>query len=128
MLNRKSFAAVACAAALVVAGARNAHALTTITGTVGSTGYLLTGSPVNVTANAVLKISFETTTAGHNLELCAGSTADFAAGRCATRLSDSGGPGFTFLTIVDAASLNGKSLYVFNVVGVNPASFLFTIE
>jgi hypothetical protein len=60
-----------------------------------------------------LKIAFETTTAGDNLALCAGTAADFAAGQCAIRLSDSGGPGFTFLTIVDAATLNGKILFVF---------------
>lgn len=128
MLNRKSLAVVACAAAFVVAGARDAQALTTITGTVGGTAYLLTGSPVNVTANVVLKMTFETTTSGANLELCAGGGADLAAGRCATRLSDSGGPGFTFLTMVDAASLNGKILYVIKAVGVDPASFRFTIE
>jgi hypothetical protein len=116
-----------CVAAFALAGARNAQALTTITGTVGSK-YLLTGSAVNVTTNAVLKITFETTTAGENLELCAGSVADFAAGNCATRLNDSGGPGFTFLTIVDAASLNGKQLFVIRAVGINAASFKFTIE
>ena len=68
------------------------------------------------------------TTAGENLSLCAGSISDFAAGRCATQLNDSGGPGFTFLTIVDAASLNGKHLYIIRTVGINPASFRFTIE
>ena len=129
MVNRKSFAAMVCALALMFADVRNAQALTVITGTVGSTGkYLLSGSPVNVTANAVLKISFEDATAGTNLELCAGTTADFGAGNCTTRLSDSGGPGFTFLTIVDAASLNGKFLYVIRVVGSGAASFVFTIE
>ena len=109
------------------AGADNAHALT-ITGTVGFGKYLLTGSAVNVTTNTVFKISFETLTAGENLALCAGSIADFAAGHCATQLNDSGGPGFRFLTIVDAASLNGKYLYVIREVGINPASFVFTIE
>src|SRR5579864_921669 len=111
MLNKKSFATLVCAAALVSAGARNAQAMT-ITGTVGSGKYLLTGSAVNVSTNAVLKMSFETTTSGENLELCAGSISDFAAGICTTRLSDSGAPGFRFLTIVDAASLNGKQLYI----------------
>jgi len=128
MLNAKSFATMVCAAALVFAGARNAQALT-ITGTVGTGKYLLTGSAVNVgSTNAVLKISFETTTAGENLELCAGTSADFAAGACPIRLNDSGGPGFRFLTIVDAASLNGKQLYIIRAVGVNPASFTITIE
>jgi hypothetical protein len=50
------------------------------------------------------------------------------SGTCPTRISDSGGPGFVFLTIVDAASLNGKLLYVIRVVGINPASFKLTIE
>jgi len=110
-------------------GATKAQALT-LTGTVGgtSTKYLLTGSAVNVSTNAVFKISFETTTTGDNLALCAGTSADFAAGRCATQLNDSGGPGFIFLTIVDAASLNGKQLYIIKEVGINPASFSFTIE
>jgi hypothetical protein len=116
-----------CAAAVVLGGARVAEALT-ITGTVSGQKYLLTGSAVNVSANALLKISFETTTPGENLELCAGSIADFAAGHCATELNDSGGPGFRFLTIVDAASVNGKHLYILKVVGFNPASFSFTIE
>jgi hypothetical protein len=127
MLNRKSIATMLCAAVLVAVGARNAEALT-ITGTVGSQKYLLTGSAVNVTTNAVFKISFETTTAGENLSLCAGSIADFSAGRCTTQLNDSGGPGFRFLTIVDAASLNGKQLYIIRNVGINPATFSFTIE
>lgn len=116
-------------AALLFAGAQNARALTTITGTVSSTGkYLLTGNPVTVTTNAVLKITFETTTGGDNLELCAGSGEDFITGRCPTRLSDSGGPGFVFLTLVDAASLNGKIIYVIRAVGIGNASFRFTIE
>ena len=127
-MNKRTFAA-AVAAIFLVASARNAMALTTITGTVGSTGkYLLTGTPVNVTANAVLKITFETTTVGVNLALCAGSGENFQAGTCGTQLNDSGGPGFTFLTIVDAASLNGKILYVIREVGINPGSFKFTIE
>ena len=121
---------VVCAAVFVFTGARNADALS-ITGTVGpgpGAKYLLTGSAVNVTTNAVFKMSFETLTAGENLALCAGSVADFVAGKCATQLNDSGGPGFRFLTIVDAASLNGKQLYVIKEVGINPASFVFTIE
>jgi len=131
-VNRKSFATMVCAAALVFAAAKNAHALTVITGTVGpgpAAKYLLTGSAVNVTnGNAVLKITFEVTTPGENLALCAGTVSDFVAGKCATQLNDSGGPGFTFLTIVDAASLNGKHLYIIKEVGTNPAGFLFTIE
>ena len=128
-MRNRTLAAVAITALLLLASVRNAVALTVLTGTVGSTGkYLVSGSPVNVTANAVLKITFETTTAGANLALCAGSGSDLAAGTCPTRLNDSGGPGFTFLTIVDAASLNGKFLYVLREVGINSASFRFTIE
>src|SRR5215831_8373095 len=127
MLSRKFLATTVCAAALIFAGAGNAHALT-ITGTVGVGKYLLTGSAVNVTTNTVFKMSFETLTAGENLALCAGTVADFVAGKCATQLNDSGGPGFRFLTIVDAASLNGKQIYIIKEVGINPASFTFTIE
>ena len=50
----------------------------TITGTVGSSGkYLVTGIPVDTTANAVLKIAFENNTSGTNLGLFAGTTANF---------------------------------------------------
>ena len=130
MLNRKLFATSVFTAALMCGFVGKAHALT-ITGTVGpgpAAKYLLTGSAVNVTTNSVFKISFETITPGENLELCAGSIADFVAGKCATQLNDSGGPGFRFLTIVDAASLNGKHLFLVKAVGINPASFVFTIE
>ena len=99
MLKRATLAAAFCVAVLALVGASKADALT-ITGTVAGPKYLLTGSAVNVTANTVLKISFETTSPGENLALCAGSIADFVAGRCATELNDSGGPGFRFLTIV----------------------------
>jgi hypothetical protein len=127
ILKRTALATVVCAAVLTLGGASEAEALT-ITGTLGSGKYLLTGSAVNVSTNAVFKISFETTTPGENLALCAGSIADFSVGHCATQLNDSGGPGFRFLTIVDAASLNGKQLYIIREVGINPASFSFTIE
>lgn len=128
-MNLKRSAALVGIAVLFVAGARSAQAETTITGTVTSTGkYLVSGAPVSVTTNAVLKITFQITTPGENLALCAGSSADFEAGRCPIRLNDSGGPGFVFLTIVDAASLNGKFIYVIREVGINPASFRFTIE
>ena len=130
MLKRTVLATAVCAALVTLGGASKANALT-ITGTVGpgpGAKYLLTGSSINVSANTVLKMSFETTSAGENLALCAGSVADFASGHCATQLNDSGGPGFRFLTIVDAASVNGKHLFVIKEVGVNPASFVFTIE
>jgi hypothetical protein len=129
MLTKISALATAiCASVLLLGGASRADALT-INGSVGpGAKYLLTGSAVDVSTNAVFKMSFETTTPGENLALCAGSGADFIAGRCATRLNDSGGPGFRFLTIVDAASLNGKILFVIKEVGLNPSSFSFTIE
>ena len=128
ILKRTSLAAAACAALLALGGAGEVQALT-ITGTVEAAGkYLLSGAPVNVNTNTVFKMSFKTATPGNNLELCAGTAADFSAGHCPTRLNDSGGPGFRFLTVVDAASLNGKLIYVIRAVGSSPASFIFTIE
>lgn len=104
-------------------------ASTTITGTVeASDKYLVTGAPVTSTTATVLKLSFENTTPGTNLELCAGTGADFIAGTCPTRLSDSGGPGFVFLTIVDTPAISGKIIYVVRVVGIAPATFRLTIE
>lgn len=100
----------------------------TITGTVSNKKYLLSGSPIKVSSAGILKISFQTTTAGNNLALCAGSLTDFNAGVCTTSLNDSGGPGFTFLTIVDPNTLNGKYLYVIQDVGTNPAGFTVTVE
>ena len=127
MLNYKPLAAMISMAAILLGGASQAKALT-ITGTTG-TKYLLTGSPFSTTnVHTLLKISFETTTAGNNLALCAGSPTDFAAGVCPVRLNDSGGPGFQFLTVIDAANLDGKQLYILHEVGANPASFTVTIE
>jgi hypothetical protein len=108
---------------------RNALASTTITGTVGSSGkYLVTGAPVTTTAATVLKLSFENKTSGTNLELCAGTAADFAAGTCSLRLSDSGGPGFVFLTITDTSQLSGKIIFVQRAVGAAEATFALTVE
>lgn len=104
-------------------------ASTTITGTVETAGkYLISGAPVTSTTAAVLKFSFENTTSGTNLELCAGTGADFSAGTCPTRLSDSGGPGFVFLTIVDTPTISGKFIYVIRAVGLAPSTFRLTIE
>jgi hypothetical protein len=133
MLNQlnhgKLFRRALIGAAFLIASVGSAMASTTITGTVESTGkYLITGSPVNTTAAAVLKLSFENTTAGTNLELCAGSPADFGAGTCAVRLSDSGGPGFVFLTIVDTPAIAGKFIYVIRAVGSASSTFRLTIE
>ena len=120
-------AVLACATVVALAGARNAGALT-INGTVSNQKYLLTGSAVKVTANAVLKISFETTSAGDNLSLCAGSIAEFARWHLRHTTERLRRTGFRFLTILDAASLNGKQLYILKNVGINLASFTFTIE
>lgn len=103
--------------------------MVTITGTVGTTGkYLVTGMPVNSQAHVPLKITFENNTGGTNLALWAGTDADFAAGNKGTRLSDSGGPGFRFLTIVDAVTLNSKLLYVQREVGSANSQFTINIE
>lgn len=127
--HSRLFARMLTTAALLVASSGSALALTTITGTVGSSGkYLVSGSPVTTTTAAVLKISFETTTAGTNLALCAGTGADFTSGACPVRLSDSGGPGFTFLTIVDTPALSGKLIYVIREVGITSSSFRLTVE
>jgi hypothetical protein len=118
---------VACG--LVAFTTRSALASTTITGDVGASGkYLVTGAPVATTAVTVLKLSFENRTPGTNLELCAGAGADFIAGACPIRLSDSGGPGFVFLTITDTAQLSGKIIYVQRVVGTAAATFALTID
>jgi hypothetical protein len=107
----------------------NAFAATGITGTVEASGkYLVTGAPVTTTTATVLKIAFENHTPGTNLELCAGSAADFAAGACPVRLSDSGGPGFVFLTITDTTQLSGKVIYVLRVVGIAASEFALSVE
>ena len=101
----------------------------TINGTVGPSGkYLLTGMPVDGNVHAWLKLSFENKTAGTNLALCAGSDADFNAGIAGISLSDSGGPGFQFLTIIDIAKLSGKVIYVLREVGGADANFTVAIE
>jgi hypothetical protein len=115
--------------ALFAVATRSALASTTITGTVGPSGkYLVTGAPVTTTAVTVLKLSFENKTSGTNLELCAGTAADFAAGSCSIRLSDSGGPGFVFLTITDTLQLSGKFIFVLRAVGITPSNFALTID
>jgi hypothetical protein len=103
--------------------------MVTITGTVGSSGkYLVTGAPVVSQAHTPLKITFENNTGGTNLGLWAGSEADFEAGSTGTQLSDSGGPGFIFLTIVDAADLKGQVLYVQREVGSADSHFTINID
>ena len=101
----------------------------TLTGTVGSSGkYLVTGIPVNTTTHTVLKLAFENNTPGTNLSLCAGNDADFAAGTAGTTLSDSGGPGFKFLTIIDTHALSGQIIYVLREVGTADAEFILTVD
>jgi len=101
----------------------------TIIGTVGSSGkFLVTGMPVASQAHTPLKITFENNTGGTNLTLFAGSVADFEKGNAGTQLSASGGPGFTFLTIIDAADLNGQILYVQREVGTGNSVFTINIE
>jgi hypothetical protein len=101
----------------------------TITGTVGPTGkYLVTGMPVDATTATLLKLTFENLTSGTNLELCAGSVANFNAGTFALRLSDSGGPGFVFLTILDAQKLNGMVIYVLRAVGSANSEFRLIVD
>lgn len=101
----------------------------TVTGTVGSTGkYLVTGIPVNAHVATILKMTFENNTSGTNLGLFAGSTADFASGSGGTQLSDSGGPGFQFLTITDTKQVSGQVLFVRRLVGSADSQFTLTID
>jgi hypothetical protein len=114
---------------LLAVSTGNAFASTTITGFVGAGGkYLVTGAPVTTTTATLLKLSFENQTPGTNLELCAGTATDFATGTCSTRLSDSGGPGFVFLTITDTSQLSGKIIFVQRAVGIATAEFRLTVE
>ena len=101
----------------------------TIKGTVGANGkYLVTGMPVNTNPSSVLKIAFENNTAGTNLALCAGTIANFNAGNTGLQLSDSGGPGFQFLTVVDTHQLAGKVIYVLRAVGSAVSQFTLSVE
>jgi len=65
---------------------------------------------------------------GTNLALCAGTDADFAAGTVGLQLSDSGGPGFQLLTIIDTNKLSGKIIYVLRAVGGADSQFTINIE
>jgi hypothetical protein len=128
-MRRPVFTPVFCLLGFLLLATPRVQAAVTITGTVGSSGaYLVSGSPVNYGTHAVLKITFEDQTSGTNLALCAGTAADFTAQKCTIRLSDSGGPGFNFLTIVDAATLNGMAVYVLRDVGSANAKFTLSVE
>jgi hypothetical protein len=101
----------------------------TITGTVGSSGkYLVTGIPVATQTHSVLKMVFENRTSGTNLGLFAGTDSDFTSGTGGLELSDSGGPGFQFLTIVDTNKLAGKIIFVRREVGSADSLFALTID
>jgi hypothetical protein len=101
----------------------------TITGTVGGSGkYLVTGIPVDTKTHAVLKIAFENNTPGTNLALFAGTDANFASGSGGMQLSDSGGPGFRFLTIIDTHQLSGKIIFVRRAVGSADSQFTLVVE
>lgn len=95
---------------------------------VAAPAYLISGMPGIVSGDAVLRILFETRTPGTNVELCAGTADDFAQGECPIPLSDSGGPGFRFLTVIDASVLAGKILYAIREVGSEPAQFALMID
>jgi hypothetical protein len=104
-------------------------AVITITGTVGASGkYLVTSIPVHSKVDAVLKISFENNTGGTNLALIAGTNAQFTSGTGGTQISDSGGPGFRFLTIIDTATLSGLQLFVRRAVGAAASDFTLVVD
>jgi len=101
----------------------------TVTGIVGSSGkYLVTGIPVDTETHTVLKMVFENRTSGTNLGLFAGTDANFTSGSGGLQLSDSGGPGFQFLTIIDAQKLSGKIIFVRREVGSANSEFALTID
>lgn len=113
--------------AVLAGGASRAEASVTITG-VADPQYLISGSAPKLASEAVLKLVFENKTVGTNVQLCAGAIEDFAQGKCTIALSGSGGPGFAFVTLVDARELSGKVLYAIRAVGTAPSQFTLTIE
>jgi hypothetical protein len=103
-------------------------AMLTITGVVGPTGkYLVTGVPISLPPNVPVKIAFECNTAGVNVALEFGTTAQFTAGT-GTQISDSGGPGFQFLTLLNSSQLAGQVLWVRRAVGSTNAAFTVWID
>ena len=125
--NLRRLLSISGLAAVLLVWSTCASALT-ITGTTGPKA-LISAMPVAVaTAPAVLKISFEDNTPGTNVSFCAGTAADFNAGKCPLLLGASGGPGFVSLSITEASQLNGKALYVLRAVGSVPAKFTLIIE
>ncbi len=118
---------LACLVLVTLTGASHLQALT-LTGTVTTAKILVTNQPANVSTNAVLKILLETTTSGEYLELCSGTLVQYESGLCGAQLSTSKGSEFMFMAIVDAASLNGKYLYILRPTGNVPISFRVTVE
>ena len=101
----------------------------TVKGTVGATGkYLVTGMPVDTQTHTILKLTFENNTAGVNLGLYAGTDAEVAAGSGGLQLSDSGGPGFQFLSIIDTHKISGKVIYVLRNVGSANGQFTLNVD
>jgi hypothetical protein len=84
--------------------------------------------PVDTDKHTVLKMVFENRTAGTNLGLFAGTDADFTSGSGGLELSDSGGPGFQFLTLIDTNKLSGKIIFVRREVGSADSQFTLTID
>ena len=127
IMSKASRVILLALAALAGLGTLQSARALTITGTSGAS-YLVSGSPFASVGPGVLRISFVNNTSGTNLVLCAGTDAQFASGTCGIRLSDSGGPGFQFLTVIDVAKLEGKNLYVLRAVGTEPSKFTIVIE
>lgn len=102
----------------------------TITDTTVDGKFLVTGMPVTPKSgpHALLRISFMDNTAATNVQLCAGTMAQFTADTCGIELSDSGGPGFQFLTLIDDQALAGKQIYVIRASGTVEANFTMVIE
>jgi hypothetical protein len=73
-------------------------------------------------------MTFENNTSGTNLGLFSGTTADFTSGSGGMQLSDSGGPGFQFLTITDTKQLSGQVIFVRRLVGTADSQFTLAID
>jgi len=127
-MKKTVFAALFCLIAVLFSAAPKAQAVT-ITGTVPANGkYVISAATLSITTHAVLKITFQTLTPGTNLSFCAGSDSQFNAKHCGMMLGISGGGGYTSLSIIDAANLNGMILYVIRDVGSADSKFTITIE
>jgi len=65
---------------------------------------------------------------GTNLGLFAGTIAEFESGTGGMQLSDSGGPGFQFLTIIGTQQLWAKLSFVRREVGSANSQFTLTVD